>query len=340
MLCAKLEIAKRERDEREAAAQLRRQVRDSVKKVDHTQQDSERKRYSTASVLSVKDHSNWFTSTSQTQQHFWLNGERSSPKLQQSTGDIEVTEHERNHTLSPLHDENSMNGEEDYFSQQRRKNKTKRRSFAMLKDLALGSPEAAGQVVNCNDDRPADTAKRRSQTVPLLNSNFLSIKRSSYFAPERAEVPPPPYRKRSQTPETSGFTNEYTISFDTCDVKRELGRRDDYMERPRPQPNQRPSWVRGEGMRSLLNLSQMIKKDKKEKSSQEVEEINDSWQYDAPPPVRLHARSQTAPVTLTTGSKPATEVKEKPKKRRTLGGFIQAVLLPQNHSVSHHQLAI
>ena len=348
LLCTKLEAAKRERDEQEAASTLRKQVRDSVRKGNHGRQRSEREWSSTTSVVDLRDRSNWYKLPPKTQQYFWQNGRQYSyPKQVHPKADIDIPEDPINTVdltsrvageaegtpvlVSPC----SPTGDVDSFSQHLKRNRTMRRSFAILKDLALSSPEVAGRVMNQDDRRPTDTAKRRTQTLPILETKFVPTQRRSNTASESTDVLSPS-RKRGQGPEaTGGPMSGYTNSFDTCQVKEQIGRQDDHVERPRPLPIQRPSWTRSDGMRSLLNLPLMLKKDK---MSVEIEELKDPWLDGEAPARRPHTRSHTAPEELISSAVSRTE-KQKAKKRRTFGGLFQTILSP-NYGMNHHALAI
>lgn len=92
----------------------------------------------------------------------------------------------------------------------------------------------------------------------------------------------------------------------------------------------------------MLNLSSVLKRDKKDKSEARVDEIHDTYlddDDDDPLFRRPHTRSQTAPEGLICDAAARIKEQKKAKKRRSVGGLIQSLLLP-NHSMSMHQVAI
>ena len=349
LLCKKLEVAKRERDEREAAALLRKQVRESVKKGGYVPRHADSKRCSTTSVIDVRERPSWYKSPTKLEKRFWDDGKQGGNVERPYTSvtvdipkdgpidsyDLISPELDQDENGRVLLSRGSSPCEGDYFSQQRNKNRIKRSSFAILKDFGTSNRDETRRNANTSNVRPGDTAKRRSQTLPLLvKSKFFRSKQDMNAASENAQ-------KRSKTGtdelESPGLLNEYTISFDTCRVKEEVCRRDDYLERPRPQPMQRPSWARRDGMRSLLNLPLILKKDKKEQPAADVQEIHDEvLDNEEPAARRPHTRSQTVPDEMI--CRPVsnhTNKEEKIKKRRTVGDLLQTILLPK-HSMSHH----
>ena len=235
----------------------------------------------------------------------------------------EVDQDEHNHILISR---SISTDDAESINRRQKKEKVKRRSFMVLRDLALGDRDATPKK------RPNDTAKRRSQTLPLFKSKFMFAKQDSPTTCEPKEVPPP----SDSVMDLTGFENEYTISFDTCHAREEICYSPESIQRPKLSPLGRPSWSAGEGMRSLLSLS-LPKRDKKDRTSVGLEEIKDSLEDDdAPPPIyrRPHTRSQTAPENLLREAAARLKKEEKAKKRRSFGGLLQTILLP-NHSMNH-----
>lgn len=268
-----------------------------------------------------------------------------------STVNVNIPEHEPDPPLdliSPIIDHGILDQEEqdivllsrtstpDEDAQRRRQQiKSKRSSFTVLKHFTSTDREQLRRIGNSDHDRPEDS--KRSHTVPFFRSKYLSSKNN--LAPVKD------YKKDSCRPSDvddslGGFVNEYTISFDTCHVKETMRNQAREPARPTAAPVQRPKLGSSEGMRSLLNLSSMLKKDKKDRTQTGAEEIHFPIDHDDDPIARRpHTRSQTAPEELICDAATRLNKAEKTKKRRTVSGLLQTLLLP-NHSMSMHQVAI
>lgn len=152
--------------------------------------------------------------------------------------------------------------------------------------------------------------------------------------------------------QSMNYISEYAVCFDTSPAKEcsddwGMFQSPQSIKPPAPLPIDRPEWAGRrdsvDGMRSLLNLSSMLKKDKKDKSVRaSVVEL----QPPPPPPTdtsqamvprsRPHTRSQTAPEDLICEAVKRIEQDQRGKKRRSMGAFLQTILLP---SQSHHTMS-
>lgn len=339
LLCAKLEAAKREREEREAAARLRKQVRDGVRHDSNTSRDSERPRLSKrTSTSDGSKRASWY---------------KLPTTFRKSAIHVNIPEAEPVESLdfiSPVLDHGLFDEEDrdivllsrsstpDEGPERKRQIKAKRSSFTVLKHFTSNDREQLRRIGNPALDRPS-SANKRAQTVPFFKSKYLTSKPNLAATNELKDS----CRPSDVDESLDGFLGEYTISFDTCHVKetiRHQAQATERRERPTAAPVSRPKLGSNEGMRSLLNLSSMLKKDRKDKPQFRVEEIHaapeedDEYQHARRP----HTRSQTAPEGLICDAVTRLKNEEK-KKRRSVGGLLQTLLLP-NHSMSMHQVAI
>ena len=221
-------------------------------------------------------------------------------------------------------------------NQNRRQLKAKRSSFTVLKHFTSSDREQLRRIGNTESERPNQLDKRRSQTVPFFKSKFMSSKPQLVSANEYKDS----CRPSDEDDSLGGFMNEYTISFDTCQVKDSLRHQANGTEQLRPPPTERPRWAQNEGMRSFLNLSSVLKRDKNDRSEARVDEVHDTYIDEEDPLFRRpHTRSQTAPEGLICDAAMRIKQEKKAKKRRSVAGLLQTLLLP-NHSMSMHQVAI
>ena len=218
LLCAKLEAAKREREEREAASRLRRQVRDQVKTGSNASKDRERPH--TSRRTTVNDGSNRRAS--------WY---KLPNKFRQSLSalTVNIPEHQPEEPfdlISPIIDRGVLDHEDqdivllsrtstpDEDAERRRQQiKAKRSSFTLLKHFTSSDREQLWRIGNSDYDRPEDN--KRSHTVPFFRSKWLSSKHNLAPAKECKDS----CRPSDVDDSIGGFVNEYTISFDTCQVK-------------------------------------------------------------------------------------------------------------------------
>jgi hypothetical protein len=266
---------------------------------------------------------------------------------------VNIPEHEPEQQLdliSPIIDHGVLDHEDqdivllsrtstpDEDAERRRQTKAKRSSFTVLKHFTSADREHLRRIGNPDHDRAEDN--KRSHTVPFFRSKYLSSKQNLATAKECKKDS---CRPSDVDDSIGGFVNEYTISFDTCHVKETIRHQAQAPARPTAAPVQRPKLGSNEGMRSLLNLSSMLKKDKKDRTHTAVEEIHVpiDHNYDDDDPIarRPHTRSHTAPEELICDAATRLNKAEKAKKRRSVGGLLQTLLLP-NHSMSMHQVAI
>ena len=346
LLCAKLEAAKREREEREAASRLRKQVRHQVRTDSNVSKESERPHLSKrSSANDGSKRASWYKLPNKFRQSY-------------STVNVLIPEHEREQPfdlISPVIDHGVFDQEDqdivllsrgstpDEDDERRRHQiKTKRSSFTVLKHFTSSDREHLWRIGNAEKDRPEE--KKRSHTVPFFRSRYLSSKLS--LAPAKKDS----CRPSDVDDSLGGFVNEYTVSFDTCHVKETIRHQAQAPARPTAAPVQRPKLGSNEGMRSLLNLSSMLKRDRKDRTQAQVEEIHlplyhdhdYDYDYDDDDDImarRPHTRSQTAPEEIICDGATRLQKAEKVKKRKSVGSFLQTLLLP-NHSMSMHQVAI
>ena len=220
--------------------------------------------------------------------------------------------------------------------QGRRQLKTKRSSFTVLKHFTSNDREQLRRIGNAASERPNQLDKRRSQTVPFFKSKFMSSKPQLAPTNEYKDS----CRPSDEDHSLGGFVNEYTISFDTCPVKESIRHQANGIEQQRYPPPERPRWAQNEGTRSFLNLSSVLKRDKKDRSEARVDEVHDTHIDEEDALFRRpHTRSQTAPEGLICDAAMRILEQKKVKKRRSVGGVLQSLFLP-NHSMSMYQVAI
>ena len=212
--------------------------------------------------------------------------------------------------------------------------KVKRSSYTVLKRFTTNDREQLRRIGNSNAERPG--SKHRSQTVPLLKSKWWSSRQDLIDVSQYKDS----CRPSDEEKDVGAFVNEYTISFDTCEVHGTIQHQADGTTRPTSPTVERPKWVQNEGMRSLLNLASVLKKDKNQSRAQ-VDEIPEPITNDEDDPMtrRPHTRSQTAPEGFFQDAATKPKKEKKAKKRRSVGGLLQSVFAP-NHSMSMHQVTI
>lgn len=355
VLCAKLEIAKREREEREAASALRRQVRQAVRNsqdesrrrsrpqlvIDPNKTHSRNSSYaeqtcSPRSIRSTDQPLSWADVTINIPEHRAIDAAALGPRAAGGGGYV----HSTNVSRSALHEEATRNQSTPPQST------TKRNPFSLLKSLTGDDTELRTRRTLIKD-RPEDVAKRRSQTSPLLQHRICNDPSTNPLIDSTR-----PSMTHGDDYQSMNYLSEYAVCFDTSPARE--NRNDwDFVQSPQSvkapgsQLIDRPEWTsaRGEsldGMRSFLNLSSMLKKDKKDKNVRaSVVEVqappaatNDSEAV--VPRSRPHTRSQTAPEDIICEAVERIEQDQRGKKRRSMGAFLQTILLP---SQSHHTMS-
>lgn len=339
LLCAKLEAAKREREEREAASRLRRQVRNAARNDSNASRENERPQLQ--KKTSTNDGSSKRTS--------WYKLPATFRKSQPAIS-LNIPEHETEHFdfISPVLDNGVLDQEdreivllsrgstpEENSDWKRQQLKAKRSSFTILKHFTSNDREQLRRIGDTAHERPG--SGNRSHTVPFFKSKYSSSRPNlPVFNTNECKDS---CRPSDVDDSFGGLVNEYTISFDTCHVKENIRNQPIQPERPTAAPIQRTKLGSNEGMRSKLSLS-FLRKEKKDKSQCHVEEIPAPLYEDEEETYfrRPHTRSQTAPEELICDA--ATRLKEeKARKRRTVGNMLSSFLVP-NHSMSMHQVAI
>lgn len=334
LLCRKLEAAKREREEREAASRLRKQVRENVRNNSGSSREDDRPRlWKTSSEDNASKRRSWYKPFGQScqQQSF-------------STTNINIPEHEPircEDLISPVLAEEDRDTTllsrcstpDEEISQERQQTKAKRSSFTVLRRFASNDREKVQRIKDADNDRPES---KRSQTVPQFKSKYFSP--NAHLEHSR---PQDSCRPSDEDESIGGFINEYCISFDTCHVKETMRHQAVSVKRPKQPPQDRPRLGQNEGMRSFLTLPSAFKRDKKDRAQARVEEIRpaDIDEEDDPAFRRPHTRSQTAPEELLCGAVDRLKREEKAKKRRSMGGMLSSLLLP-NHGTHAHEIVI
>ncbi|KAK5175699.1 uncharacterized protein LTR77_000838 [Saxophila tyrrhenica] len=315
-LCARLEVAKREREERDAARELRKQVREAVKR-DGTdgRPTTARRRPKPTPLIDANVSNDW----SQVQipglsplrsDHLRLNLIDSIPE--HSTPPFRSPSTTRSIPTSPLAP--GDNGDRSHDTP------TKPKRLNFFKSLTSDDSDSRLRKP-WTKQRPDDVAKRRSQTSPLLHTKFRNDSTIDH------QIYSHPHAEHSMS-----FVNEYCVSFDTGDHDRH----DQIVESPqslKPLPIDRPEWAYHHSERSLLNLPLMLKRDKKDRTRASVDEVPGPPQQQRDlsgnaQRSRPHTRSQTAPDGLICEAVRRIEQGQSGKKRRSMGAFLQTMLLP------------
>ena len=237
------------------------------------------------------------------------------------------------------------------------KDKSKRRSLANFLDLVTSPTEKSSQTPQKKSERPGDSASRRSETDPLVRRKPLPVSRGSWTTYERIEIPRHSIAQDEIVESPMGFVNEYTVSYDTCELREEYGRLSDCSLRSNRQSHDRPLWVErsrsditGLRNRSLLNVPSMLKKDKTQAKCEEVlaelpaltesQGLSETLDYTARTRYRpAHVRQKSSPENMITDAVTKIKQEERAKKRQTILGFCQGIIMP-HHSMSYHGVAI
>ena len=338
LLCKKLEIAKREREERDAASRLRKQVREAVKQDSNAPAGSERPR--TLKKTSTNDGSkraSWYKLPA-------------AFRKSQPTLSVSIPEAENEHPfslISPVLDQGLLDHEdrdlvllsrpptppEEDADRKRQQMRAKRSSFTVLKHFTTYDREQLRRIGETINERPSS---RRAQTVPFFKSKFMSS--SQKLAPSDAEDS---CRPSDVDDSFGGIVNEYTISFDTCQIHQNIKIEARQSEQLSAAPVQRPRLGSKEGISSLLNLGTILRKEKKtpQLRVEEIYEPEQGQEDDDPHTRRPHTRSQTAPEELISHATTRFKKEEEVRKRRTVGNLLQSLIAP-NYSMSMHQVAL
>lgn len=210
------------------------------------------------------------------------------------------------------------------------KDLSKRKSVAVMSDLEADDLDEFQRNNAAQNSSPKDIAKRHSKTFPL-QINKLTSKRRPISAYGYAYTPEPESACDDLPESPMGLENEYTISYDLVDI-----RRDEYDRKPN-RPNERPresyekpQWASGLRSRSLLNLHQLLKKDK-DRTEVQTEKVNMVFDDipENPPPRPLtaadghHARQKSLPIKLGNDTMMRFKKEEREKKRRAFIGVFK-----------------
>ncbi len=331
-LCARLEVAKREREEKDAARELRHQVREAVKREEREQRPTTARRRPKPTLL--VDVSNDWSRVS-------IPG--LSPLQDNSASRSYFIDSIPEHTTSPS--AAIQTGPTPPLSagdgDRSRETPTRTKRMSFFKSLTSDGSDTRSRNI-LTRDRPEDVAKRRSLTSPLLQTRF---KNDSSTNQDRIDSSRP-----SASDHSMSFVNEYCVSFDTCHSRPNGQQHVDIVESPhslKPLPIHNPDWAYP-SERRLLDLPLMLKKDRKDRVRASVVEISaPAPQVPSAPALRAprmqpHTRSNTAPEGLICEAVRRIEREERGKKRRSMGALLQSMLLP-HHSVnaaSSHCVAI
>jgi hypothetical protein len=348
-LCARLEVAKREREEREAASALRKQVRAAVRNGERNASKLSERRSKTAPTINTSHSNNAYA-----QQH-------ARPPLASPTKVVrgntyaniptrELVQSPISQVVSPYDDPREQEGTQYFASrttstddtnasrQTPTQNLSKRRSFLLFKSATNDESDIRTRRV-LTKDRPEDIAKRRSVTSPLLQTRFHNDSAVDQSSADSPSIP----RVKGYQPRSMGFVNEYTACFDTSeDTPQDSFDLFDSASGMRPLPIDCPGWAAPpDTNRSLLNLPSLLRKDRKdkEKSRATVTEIRPPTPPPehtiAPPRTRPHTRSNTAPEGLICEAVRRIDAEDKRKKRKSFGALLQNLLIP-NQTVEAH----
>lgn len=166
---------------------------------------------------------------------------------------------------------------------------------------------------------PTDAAKRRSRTFPLLTGKLLPLKHSSIDAAEDREKPKTPKRREPEYT-SSAHVNEYTVSFD-LEEDRDRAFYMSQSNRPKGDPREKTKRPNALKSQSLINLPNLLKKDRTQIHEEEVILEEDNLD-DRPKTNHSHRRQKSLPIHLL-DDEVARKKEERGKRRQTFIGFFK-----------------
>ena len=332
LLCAKLEVARLEQD----AARSRRRYRPGTGNSDDARAALENDRDpTTIPTLQGRSRIHWTEETKRLSpeskkgvhpKHLFasLNVGKSMNDLARDRSYLDSLRHHRD---DQSHSRRTSTGDFDAFRPAAVHPVSDRKSVAIITDVDIESPEEYPRNTASRMSSPKDAMKRRSKTFPLQLNKFTSKQRpmSAYgyinaAASESGQLDSP------ESP--MGLVNEYTISYDLADILR-----DEQREKARRSTDIRPGTLEkrqsGNGLRSrsLLNLHQLLKKDRTQVQTEEVDIVLADIPEDSRPLTTAnghhHARQKSLPIGFGNNTMAQLKTEEREKKRRSFVGFFK-----------------
>ncbi|KAK3699198.1 hypothetical protein LTR37_016559 [Vermiconidia calcicola] len=361
-LCARLEVAKyeveerdryekakHERDEQDAAAQLREQVRAAVQNGTHNLREplSKHRSRSTPLIDTNKNKFSYQLPERPTIRAIGSNVDTPRCTAREETAlgkDAAVAElamrpsalrrDELDNVFLPRR--NSSSG----ASARPTTRSAKRGSLAIFKRFTVADVKINHRPTELVRPKSEHAVKRRSPPLPVGQSQFVQVKHGGLTAYEWTDLPPP--RTATGHPADSSVTliNECIVPYQwKVETNAPAQRPRTAPRQPQQSAPERPRFTPcgegKEGRRSWLNLPLRLKKDKKDATRVDVVEVTEEPAVaTSPPRFRFHTRSHTAPAGVLSEAALRLKKEERRRKRQALTAALQTAFLP-NHTLNH-----
>ncbi|KAK3697306.1 hypothetical protein LTR37_017539 [Vermiconidia calcicola] len=361
-LCARLEIAKyeveerdryerekHEREEQDAAAQLREQVRAAVQNGTHNLREplSKHRSRSTPLIDTNKNKFSYHLPERPTIRAVGSNIDAPRCTACEETAletDTAVTELVMRPSAVQrdeldrvfLSRRNSNSG----ASARPTTRSAKRGSFAILKRFAVADVKINHRPTELVRPKSEHAVKRRSQLLPVGQSQFVQVKRGELTTYEWMDLPRPRTAPRHAADSSTTLVNEWLLPYSwkvetNAPAQRPRTAPKQFQQSPPERPRFTPCGEGKEGRRSWLNLPLRLKKDKKDATRVDVVEVAEEPAVaTSPPRFRFHTRSHTAPAGVLSEAALRLKKEERRRKRQALTAALQTAFLP-NHTLSH-----